>query len=175
MRNVIASNRAAWLAGGLVAGLAIAALWRSEPTYATTADRDTQFMMVTIPVGTSAAGINDPMDGVFILDFFTGQLRGAVLNRQTGQFVSYYLRNLAKDFELEANANAEPHYCMVTGYAQLPSAGGATMASGVIYVGELTSGKVVAYGFPWKETGTPGPIELTAYHWFQWKTPAKGK
>jgi len=53
MRNVIASNRVAWLAAGLVAGLAIAALWRSEPTYANTGDRDTQFSMATIPVGTT--------------------------------------------------------------------------------------------------------------------------
>ncbi len=173
MRNVTASNRVAWMAGGLVAGLAIAALWRSEPTYATTADRDTQFMMATIPVGTSAAGINDPMDGVFILDFLTGQLKGAVLNRQNGSFASFYMRNLAKDFDVEGNA--EPHYCMVTGYAQVPSAGGLTMASGVIYIGELNSGKVAAYGFPWKETGTPGALELQLISWFPWKTPSKAK
>jgi len=172
MRNVIASNRVAWLAAGLVAGLAIAALWRSEPTYANTGDRDTQFSMATIPVGTSAAGINDPMDGVLILDFLTGQLKGAVLNRQSGQFVSFYSRDLAKDFDV---GNADPHYCMVTGYAQLPSAQGATMASGVVYIGELNSGKVIAYGFPWKETGFPEPLPLQAISWFPWKAPQKGK
>jgi hypothetical protein len=173
MRTVMASNRVAWLAGGMIAGLAIAWLWPHEPTYATTADRDTQFSMVTIPVGTSAAGINDPLDGVFILDFLTGQLKGAVLNRQTGHFMSFYERDLAKDFGVDGNA--DPHYCMVTGYAQMANQGGVSMASGVIYVGELTSGKVAAYGFPFKEQGL-GRVPLIGFDVFQWKAPSpKGK
>src|SRR5437588_3749282 len=88
MRNMMAVNRMTWLAGGLVAGLAIAYFWPHEPTYATTADRDTQFSMVTVPVGTSAAGVNDPMEAVFIIDFLPGLLRGAEMNRQTGAFDS---------------------------------------------------------------------------------------
>src|SRR6476661_1087002 len=58
MRSTMTSSRAAWVAGGLIAGLAIAYLCPHEPTYATTADRDSQFMMVTVPVGNRAAGID---------------------------------------------------------------------------------------------------------------------
>ena len=171
MRNIMAANRLTWLAGGLVAGLAIAYFWPHEPTYATTADRDTQFSMVTIPVGASAAGINDPMDGVFILDFLTGQLKGAVLSRQAGSFVSFYMRDLAKDFGVNPEAN--PHYCMVTGYAQMPNQGGISMASGVLYIAELSSGKLAAYAFPWKEQGTNGAaIPLMLVDFFPWKPPA---
>ncbi|MGE5192415.1 MAG: hypothetical protein ACM3U2_07915, partial [Deltaproteobacteria bacterium] len=101
MRNVMAANRVAWLACGLVAGLAIAYFWPHEPAYATTADRDTQFSMVTCQVGVNAAGIQDAMDAVFILDFLTGQLKGAAINRQVGKFASFYFRDLAKDFDVD--------------------------------------------------------------------------
>lgn len=174
MQKVLAANRVAWLTGGLVLGLAIAYYWPHEPAYATTGDRDTQFSMVTIPVGVSAAGINDPMDAVFILDFLTGQLKGAALNRQVGKFASFYFRDLSKDFEVDGDA--DPHYCMVSGYAQMPNQGGVAMASGMLYVGELTSGKVAGYSFPWRETGTGGPVPLVPMDVFQWKQPSpKGK
>jgi hypothetical protein len=174
MQNVMAPNRMAWLGCGLVAGLAIAYFWPHEPVYATTADRDTQFSMVTCPVGVSAAGINDPMDCVFILDFLTGQLKGAAINRQIGKFRSFYFRDLAKDFEVDGDA--DPHYCMVTGYSQVPNQQNVSMASGMLYIGELTSGKVAAYAFPWQETGTPGPVPLVPMDVFQWKQPSpKGK
>src|SRR6476469_9469353 len=103
MQNVMASNRVAWLAAGLALGLAIAWVLPHEPAYANTADRDTQFSMLTIPVGVSAAGISDPMDAVFILDFLTGQLKGAALNRQAGKFASYYFRDLSKDFDVDGD------------------------------------------------------------------------
>jgi hypothetical protein len=61
MRHVMATNRAMWLACGLLAGLAIAYVWPHEPAYATTGDRDTQFSMVTCQVGVNAAGITDAM------------------------------------------------------------------------------------------------------------------
>jgi hypothetical protein len=174
MRNVTAANRVAWLACGLLAGLAISYFWPHEPVYATTGDRDTQFSMVTCPVGVSAAGINDPMDCVFILDFLTGQLKGAAMNRQAGKFASFYFRDLANDFEVDGNA--DPHYCMVTGYSQIANQGGAAMASGMLYVGELNSGKVAGYSFPWREQGTGGPVPLIPMDVFQWKKPAeKGK
>ncbi len=173
MRDTMATNRMAWLAGGLVLGLAIAYFCPHEPAYATTGDRDTQFSMLTIPVGVSAAGINDPMDAVFILDFLTGQLKGAALNRQVGKFASFYFRDLAKDFEVDGNA--DPHYCMVSGYAQMPNQAGIAMASGMLYVGELSSGKMAGYSFPWREQGI-GPVALIPMDVFQWKKESpKGK
>lgn len=167
------NTRVAWLAAGVVGGLAVAYFWPHEPAFATNADRDGQFAMVTVPVGTSAAGISDPMDGVFVLDFLTGQLKGAVLNRQNGKFTSFYLRDLAKDFNVDPEK--EPHYAMVTGYAQLAGRGGATFASGVVYIGELSSGRIHAYAFPWKEAPRPAPvvIPLALIDGFPWREPTK--
>jgi hypothetical protein len=173
MRSTMDSNRVAWLAGGLIAGLAIAYVCPHEPAYATTADRDTQFMMVTCPVGNAAAGITDPMDGVFILDFLTGQLKGAVLNRQTRAFSAFYVRDLAKDFQVAGDE--DPHYCIVSGYSQMNAQQGPTFASGVLFVGELTSGKVHAYAFPWLEPGFGEPMPLVPLAAFPWKQPAPKK
>jgi len=173
MQNKLAIHRAAWLAGGILVGLAIAWFWPHEPTYATTADRDDQFMMVTVPVGNAGVGILDPIDAVFILDFLTGQLKGACVNRQSGVFSSFYFRDLAKDFEVPGDA--APHYAMVSGYAQMPAAGGLTMASGALYVAELSSGKMAYYAFPWKEPGADVPFQLTPMSVFNWKKPAPKK
>ena len=172
MRNT-ESNRVAWLACGLIAGLAIAYFCPHEATYATTADRDDQFMMVTCPVGNAAAGIIDPMDGVFILDFLTGQLKGAVLNRQKQAFAAFYIRDLAKDFNVAPDA--APHYCVVSGYSQMNAQQGPALASGVLFVGELTSGKVAAYAFPWVEPGFGQVMPLIMLDTFSWRQPTPKK
>jgi len=174
MQNLMSTNRVAWLAGGVALGLAIAWFLPHEPAYAMTGDRDTQFSMVTIPVGASALGVNDPMEAVFILDFLTGQLRGAALNRQVGRFASFYFRDLSKDFDVDGDS--DPHYCMVSGYAQMPNQAGIPMASGMLYVGELSSGKVIGYSFPWREQGTSEPVPLLPTDSFPWKKPSpRGK
>lgn len=173
MRNTMSSSRVAWLACGLIAGLAIAYLCPHEPAYATTADRDSQFMMVTCPVGNMGGGITDPLDGVFILDFLTGQLKGAVLNRTKQSFAAFYIRDLAKDFNVAGDE--DPHYCIVSGYAQMNAQQGPTFASGVLFVGELTSGKVAAYAFPWLEPGFGQAMPLVPLDVFPWKQPAPKK
>lgn len=174
MRNSMSKNRVAWLAAGLFAGLAIAYFSPHEPTYATTVDRDEQFAMITVPVGAFVAGLNDPIDGIFVLDFLTGQLKGAVLNRQSGTFTSYYMRDLAKDFEVPGNVTA--HYCMASGYGSLPSSNNITYASGVLYVGESNSGKVIVYAFPWKDPGVgPEPVPLMPISGFPFKRPSQPK
>ena len=171
MRNPMTSSRAGWIAAGLVAGLAVAYFCPHEPAYANTADRDSQFMMITVPVGNKAVGFDDPIDGVFILDFLTGQLKGAVLNRQQGKFTSFYMPDLAGDFGVKGDE--DPHYCIVSGYSQMPAIQGATFASGVLFVGELNTGKVAAYSFPWNEQGTNGPQQLIMIDAFPFKQPVK--
>lgn len=174
MRVPSADHRVIWLLAGLALGLGVAYFWPHESAYATTADRDSKFVMITVPVGTSAAGITDPMDGIFVLDFLTGQLKGAVLNRQNGKFTSFYLRDLAKDFNVDPT-NDDPHYAIASGYSQLASQRGLTFASGVLYVGELSSGRIAAYAFPWKEAPRPAPqvIPLTPIDNFPWREPTQ--
>jgi hypothetical protein len=142
-------SRGIWLTVGLIGGLCVAFVWPHERALASTSDRSQQFAMITVPVGLQGAGLHDPLEGIFVLDFLTGQLKGAVLNRNAGMFAAQYYRNIADDFKLPPKA--EPQYAISTGIGQLAGRGGLTYASGVIYVGELKSGKVVCYAFPWRE------------------------
>lgn len=171
MRHTIVTSQIPGLAAGVVVGLAIACVWPHEPTYATTGDRAPHFSMVTVPVSDAALGVVDPIDGVFVLDLVAGQLKGAVLNRQTGKFASFYFRDLARDFNVDPNLI--PEFCMVTGFGQIPNQAGRQMASGVIYIGELNTGKVAAYSFPWAEKGAQGVVQLIPTDVFPWKQPAK--
>jgi len=171
MRHLIVRNQLPGLAAGIVVGLAIACFWPHEPAYATTGDRAPHFSMVTVPVSDAAVGVVDPIDGVFVLDLVAGQLKGAVLNRQTGRYAFFYFRDLAKDFNVDPNLI--PEYCMVTGFGQIPNQAGKQMASGMIHVGELNTGKVAAYCFPWAEKGVVGPVQLIPIDVFSWKQVAK--
>ncbi|MGE5193671.1 MAG: hypothetical protein ACM3U2_14340, partial [Deltaproteobacteria bacterium] len=59
--------------------------------------------------------------------------------------------------------------------AQIPNQNQMAMASGMLYVGELSSGKLAAYAFPWREQGI-GPVPLIPMDVFPWKQPSpRGK
>jgi len=161
-------NRMVWLCLGLLAGVTLAWLWPHEPAFATNSDRDQDFVIFTVPVGNQAAGIADPIDAVFILDFQTGQMRGAVLNRQARQFASFYFIDLTKEFGIAPGAKAK--YAVATGNGQLTNQGGPAFASGVIYIAELTTGKCAAYTFPWQDGVRPaGVISPVRIGFFPWK------
>ena len=148
MKQPISRQKLGWLMSGLLAGVFLAQIWPHEPAMAVTTDRDSKFALTTCdiaPLGTA--------QGIFVLDFLTGQLRGAVLNSRFGKFTHFYFRNMAADFNVDPKA--EPHYAIVTGTGNLPAAKGVTPATGVVYVAELTSGKVVCYSFPYQTTNRP--------------------
>lgn len=165
------NTRTIWLSLGLALGLGMAYVWPHERAFATTADRSSQFAMITVPVGQQGAGLADPLDGVFVLDFLTGTLKGAVLSRQSGGFTVEYFRNINQDFGLKPKS--EPRYAFASGLAQMQGRGGMTFASGVIYVGELTTGRIIAYSFGWRESRTPilQPQPLVPTGKFQWREP----
>ena len=156
-------NRTAWLVAGVLVGLGIALFWPHEQGLATTADRSDKFAIATVPAGLGSS------DAVFILDFLTGQLRGAVLNNNTGTFTNFYVRNLADDFLARPNA-PQPRFAFATGSAAIPSRGPATMANGVVYVAELNSGRCVAYGFPYNQVNAVmPPVNLIPLDQFQFR------
>jgi hypothetical protein len=99
--------------------------------------------------------IDTAIEGVFTLDALTGELRGAVISPQKGRFTVKYSWSVAKDFEGVKN----PKFLMVTGVAEMRQqyGPGARPAHCVIYVAEVTSGKVAAYGVPFDNTKATGP------------------
>ncbi len=144
--------------GGLVvvAILAAAALQFSsqKPLKASVAMGNDKFSMVTVPV---APG--EP-EAVFVLNHLTGILRGAAFNNSTNSFSHNFIYNVAADFQTAAGT-PEPKYAIVSSSANLRSSGGVQPANGVIYVGELSSGAVIAYGFQMpRGRATPVPAGL---------------
>lgn len=151
-------RRLAWMAMGLMVGLCLAYFWPHEVAQAVATDRDERFAVCTVPVESSAGGFGNP-EAVFVLDFLTGRLSGAMLNAQTGIFTNFWFRNIAADFQVQADAAAKAKYVIIPGHANINSGRGATTASSVIYIGELTSGKIGAYKFNFRTSKTPLPVQ----------------
>jgi len=174
------NNHVLLLCSGLLMGLCVSYFWPHEPALGITVDRDSKFAMATVPVtagiGGGVAGLPGPsslpLEGVFVLDFLTGRLQGAVLNNKMSKFTHAYFRNVAADFQVDPKA--EPHYAFLGGTAALLAKRGIKPASGVIYIGELTSGKVIAYAFPYQESNRiMRPVEMTPIDFFQFREAVK--
>lgn len=143
-------RRFLWLAVGVVCGMCVSYFWPHEPAFAVATDRDTdRFAISTVPTRAGNA------EAVFVLDFLTGRLQGAVLNSRTGKFTHAYFRNLAADFGVDPTA--KPHYVIIPGTVSLPAQGRVQFAEGGLYVAEMSSGVVACYAFSFIFNNAPGP------------------
>jgi hypothetical protein len=155
MQRARSESRTAWLISGIVIGLAVALYWPHEPALAQVIDRADKFAMITVPT--------QPGEGeaVFLLDFITGRLVGADFNAQAAQFTQKYLRNIAADFNVAADSEAQ--YAIVSGFIDLRGgaarAGGGTPALGGIYIAEMNSGQVILYGFAYTSAARNMPVQ----------------
>ena len=163
MKTVTNDQRMVWLLLGVLTGLGLSTFWPAETVQAVATDRADRFAVTTVDVGPGTP------DAVFVLDFLTGRLTGALLNPQSGVFTNFYFRNVAADFIVDPNAKAK--YALIPGAGILNSGGGVTTASGVLYIGELTSGKLMAYRFPYRNSREPIndllPLEPFAFYSFR--------
>lgn len=144
-----------WLLLGMATGIGISQFWPHEPAYASATDRDERFAITTV-LAQGTAGLAQT-EAVFVLDFLTGRMTGALLNPQVGGFTNYFFRNVAADFHLDAGA--KPRFAIIGGQAEMPSGQGFTFAPSVIYIGEMTTGKLMAYRYPIRLTRQPLPPE----------------
>lgn len=151
-----------WIGLGLVAGLALAFCWPAERAQAIGTDRNERFAITSV-----TTGFQQP-DAIFVLDFLTGRLVGGLLNQQSAVFTNYYFRNVGADFGIDPTA--KPQFVLMSGEGALNNRGPAQLATGLIYIGELTSGKVVAYRFPYRISPTPvGVITLEPFAFFSFR------
>lgn len=95
--------------------------------------------------------VEDDIEGLFFLDFLTGDLKATVLDRRGRGFNAAYRYNITNDF---AAAGKSPKYLMVTGVARDLRGGGGNvqLARSVLYVVEANSGQVVVYGLPYNRS-----------------------
>lgn len=154
------NEKTLWLVVGVLAGLLIANVWPHETVIAGTTDRNEKFALVTVP----AAPL---LDSVFVLDFLTGNLVGATMDPTLGKFKLIYGRNIVRDFRL--GPRIRPVYGIATGNMPLENN---SSAQGVIYISELTSGKVAAYTYATNFAGAgAGPLVLLDMFGFREITP----
>lgn len=139
MLQKMTNPSAVWLLTGLVLGLGIALFVQGQPVQATATDHSDDFSIAT-------GHVSAELEAVYLLDFKTGSLLGSVMNRQNGKFQSFYKRELQADFGL--TAKQKPKFIMVTGAMQ--SAVAQQPIYHVLYVAELNTGKLAAYGMPYR-------------------------
>lgn len=159
MKKHILGTIVTFVAGGL-AMAAVFCLLPSRPAQAPVASENDKFSMLTVPIQETGN-----IEAVFVLNHLTGVLVGTVINEQTGKFSHRYLRNVAVDFK---TASKDPKYAIVTGPVNLRGSGGSLPAYGVIYIGELSSGAVIAYGFQRPSRNNAGAtMDLVQLDYFQ--------
>jgi hypothetical protein len=129
------------LAVGLIIGLVTAGLWPQTSLHAMATDRVDTFAVAT-------GQVDEDVEAIYFLDFLTGDLKAMVMGRQAGGFCGYYNYNVAAHLGIDPSKN--PRYLMVTGVSSLRRGGSRMQLSrAVVYVAEVTSGKVGAYAVPW--------------------------
>jgi hypothetical protein len=108
--------------------------------------------------------IDDDVEGVFILDYLTGDLYCYVLNPRTSQWGGFFRHNVVQDLAVEPGK--KPSFAMVTGGINFLRGSAARTVPGlcVVYVLDANTGNFAAYGVQWDRTaaraGTPqkGPL-----------------
>ncbi|ADB16388.1 hypothetical protein Psta_1713 [Pirellula staleyi DSM 6068] len=144
---------------GLCLGLAVAAgvlLERGAPASAEThesiASRFAEMKLhasathgaETFAVATGA--VDEEAEGVFFLDYLTGDLQCFVMNPRVGKFTGWFKTNIVNDLPVEKGK--KPTYVMATGLWNVRG-GNQRPAQCVVYVADANSGIFVAYSFPW--------------------------
>jgi len=129
------------VAVGVGLALAVDRLMTPVPVHALTALADEAFAVCTVP-------LNAGVEGLFMLDFETGDLSGGVINPTTGKFAGAYKHNVLQDLGFKAGQAKNPRFLMVAGAAELQAGGAATFASSVLYVTDSSTGVTAAYAIP---------------------------
>jgi hypothetical protein len=96
--------------------------------------------------------IGNGVEGLFVLDFITGNLQCQVLNpRFAGKIGGLFQHNVALD--LGVQQGKQPRYLMATGVAdfRVQTGGNVKPAGCVLYVADANTGRYAAYMLPWNE------------------------
>ncbi|MEZ6080002.1 MAG: hypothetical protein R3C09_22025 [Pirellulaceae bacterium] len=125
------------------------------PLLAAAAASGDTMAMATGPIGRDS-------EGVFFLDFITGELQCLVYYPRMGGFGAHYVTNVAQ--HLGGGAGQNTKYLMLTGLATVTgTSGGARPGGSLVYVTNTTTGVFAAYAVPWNPTAeTSGQMQAGA-------------
>jgi hypothetical protein len=145
------AKRAVLLSVGIVLGIVLTRLLPLAPLHASATDRQDTLAIATVEV-------EPGIEAVFMLDFLSGDMRAGILNPETHTFTATYFRNIVADLKVEIGKT--PRYLMVTGGAYMRTKSNWRLAPCAVYVVELTSGKMAAYGFAYNSSFLSRPSML---------------
>lgn len=98
--------------------------------------------------------ISDNAEGIFFLDFITGDLQCLVYYPQMGTFGARYYTNVLQQLP---GGGRNSQFLLVTGGAiTIGSTGGPRPGASLVYVTDATSGMFAAYAVPWDRTAESG-------------------
>ena len=130
-----------WLAIGALVGGLIGVMWPVRQIHAVATDRTDNFAIAT-------GHLDDEIEAVYFLDFLTGELKATALSPVVRKFFVSFHANVIADLQIDAARN--PKFMMVTGDSMFRINGGQYQpGNAVVYVAEMTSGRVAAYAVPW--------------------------
>lgn len=97
--------------------------------------------------------IDSDVEGLFALDYLTGELQCFVVNPRNpqGGFGGIFKHNVVTDLGVEQGK--KPNYILLTGGANFLRGGGISApAECIVYVADANSGHFACYGLPWNRT-----------------------
>jgi len=153
-------GRALWLVSGLAMGLLFGlgttagVLWSGKSGTATPAgwpqglplNASSACSSETLAIATGQ--VDESVEGIFTLDFISGDLQCFVVNPRTGKFVGWFKTNVTK--ELTVEKGKKPQYLLATGnWSPVGATTNQRPASCIAYVADANTGLFAAYTFPW--------------------------
>jgi hypothetical protein len=94
--------------------------------------------------------VDEDVEGLYTLDFLTGDLQCFVVNPRTGATGGWFKANVAAVLAVERGK--KPNYLLATGH--INPAGGQRAAASICYVVDANTGEVAAFTFPWAKAAT---------------------
>jgi hypothetical protein len=137
---------------GVVVGTQVAQRTELPKAFAVTSLADEGFAVCTTPVDANA-------EGLFLLDFETGDLSGGVLSPLSSTFAAFYKYNVLNDLGFKPGQAKNPRFLLVAGEADLRRTR-VPLAPSVLYVTDSSTGVTAAYGIPWnpQQAANGGPM-----------------
>jgi hypothetical protein len=94
--------------------------------------------------------IDEGVEGIFILDFISGDLTCQVVNSRAGGLGGIYKQNVARDLGVEQGK--QPKYLITTGrLATRQNISNLRPAKCIVYVADSTTGRYIGYMLPWNQ------------------------
>lgn len=105
----------------------------------------------------ATGSVDEDVEGLYTLDFVTGDLCCFVINPRTGKFGGLFKTNVAA--HLGAEKGKKPNYLLATGMINVQGYGGNQRpAASLCYVVDANTGTVAAFSFPWAKSATSAGI-----------------